>query len=129
MSSSLANLQPWTEVTGSVDTQAVQALFSGNGDVSAQDLSGAGFTYRHDWGNKRGQHILRLNWGSVNPRSRVFVAIGEGAAGGPDGGKFVGAARFTVHNVAPRAGGVDIWINIEWASDLRIYVDYLVVNP
>ena len=36
---------------------------------------------------------------------------------------------YTVHNVAPRAGGVDIWVNIEWDSDIRIYVDYLVINP
>jgi hypothetical protein len=34
-----------------------------------------------------------------------------------------------VHNVAPRAGGVDIWVNIEWSSDILLYVDYLVVNP
>lgn len=129
MSSNLANLQPWSEESGTVDVLAVQSLLGANGDVSAQALTGTGFTYRHDWGNRRGQHVLRLNWGSVNQRSRVFVAIGEGASGGPDGGKHMGAARFTLHNVVPRAGGVDIWINIEWGSDLRLYVDYLVVNP
>jgi hypothetical protein len=59
----------------------------------------------------------------------VLVSIGEGAAGGPDNGKFLGAARYTLHNVAPRAGGVDIWVNIEWGSDIPLYVDYLVVNP
>jgi hypothetical protein len=93
------------------------------------ELSGNGFTYRHDWGLRRGQWKLRLNWGDVNPRSRVFVAIGEGAGAGPDAGKFLGDARYTLHNVAPRAGGVDIWVNIEWSSDIRLYVDYLVVNP
>ncbi len=92
-------------------------------------LSGNGFTYRHDWGVRRGQWILRLNWNAVTPRSQVFVAIGEGAAGGPDAGKFIGAARYSVHNVAPRAGGVDIWVNIEWEADIPLYVDYLVVNP
>lgn len=92
-------------------------------------LAGAGFTYRHNWGAKRGQWTLRLNWGSVNARSRVLVSIGEGTAAGPDAGKFIGAARYTVHNVAPRAGGVDIWVNIEWSADILLFVDYLVVNP
>lgn len=92
-------------------------------------LSGAGFTYRHDWGRLRGQMVLRLNWGEVNARSQVFVSVGEGAAGGSDAGKFIGSARYTVHNVAPRAGGVDIWVNIEWDADIPLYADYLVVNP
>jgi hypothetical protein len=95
----------------------------------APELAGDGFTYRHNWGARRGQWVLRLNWAAVNPRSRVFVAIGEGAGSGPDDGKFIGSARYTLHNVAPRAGGVDIWINIEWGSDIALYVDYLVVNP
>ena len=129
MSSNLSDLQPWVEEYQSAAPQSEPSLFSASSDVTAQGLAGTGFSYRHDWGNRRGQHVLRLNWGSVNQRSRVFVAIGEGAPGGPDGGKHLGAARFTVHNVVPRAGGVDIWINIEWGSDLRIYVDYLVINP
>ncbi len=106
----------------------IRALFKAP-ETAPESLAGSGFTYRHDWGNKHGQWTLRLNLSGVTPRSRVFVAIGEGAAGGPDGGKFIGGARYTVHNVAPRNGGVDIWINIEWSSDLRIYADYLVVNP
>ncbi len=92
-------------------------------------LSGTGFSYRHDWGLRRGQWTLRLNWGAVSPRSHVLVSIGEGAPGGPDNGKLVGGARYTLHNVAPRAGGVDIWVNIEWGSDIPLYADYLVVNP
>lgn len=116
------------------DTQAakkgeVRSLLKAGGDVSAQDVAGSGFTYRHDWGNKHGSWKLNLNMGGVSQRSRVFVAIGEGAAGGPDGGKFIGAAKYTLMNVAPRAGGVDIWVNIDWGSDIRIYVDYLVINP
>ncbi|WP_156648938.1 hypothetical protein [Massilia sp. Leaf139] len=93
------------------------------------ELSGSGFTYRHDWGSRRGQWVLRLDWPDVGPRSQVFVSVGEGVAGGTDAGKFIGAARYTVHNVAPRAGGVDIWVNIEWEADIPLYADYLVVNP
>lgn len=110
-----------------VQQAAVQPLF---GTASPEpELSGTGFTYRHDWGTRRGQWRLQLNWADVGPRSQVFVAIGEGAGAGPDDGKFIGGARYTLHNVAPRAGGVDIWVNIEWNSDIRLYVDYLVVNP
>jgi hypothetical protein len=94
--------------------------------ASPQNLAGNGFTTRFDWGDKNGQWILNLNWGAVTRNSRIFVAIGEGA---PGGGKFIGAARYTVHNVAPQDGRVSIWINIEWSSPIRLYVDYLVVNP
>lgn len=111
--------------------QAIDQVASRPHGAGAPDpaLTGTGFSYRHDWGPRRGQWTLRLNWGSVNPRSRVLVAISEGMAGGPDNGKFIGAARYTVHNVAPRAGGVDIWVNIEWSADILLYADYLVINP
>jgi hypothetical protein len=92
----------------------------------AQELFGTGFTYRHDWGDRNGQWVLNLNWGAVNRESRVFVEIGECAAGG---GKFIGAARYTVYNVAPHDGVVSIWINVEWGSPIRVCADYLVVNP
>ncbi len=108
--------------------QAALRPLSGAG-APQPELSGAGFTYRHDWGLRRGDWTLQLDWPDVNPRSQVFVAIGEGAPGGPDAGKFIGAARYTLHNVAPRAGGVDIRVNIEWESDISLYADYLVVNP
>ncbi len=117
----------FAEVSQEAAQGAVHPLF---GAASPEpELSGTGFTYRHNWGPRRGQWTLRLNWASVNARSRVLVSIGEGAAGGVDAGKFIGAAKYTLHNVAPRAGGVDIWINIEWSSDILLYVDYLVVNP
>ena len=123
-----SSARPTSFEEGSAEAKqaAVRPLLS-----AAQEpaLSGTGFTYRHNWGPRRGQWTLRLNWGDVNPRSHVFVSISEGAAGGPDAGKFIGAARYTLHNVAPRDGGVDIWVNIEWSSDILLYADYLVVNP
>jgi hypothetical protein len=109
-----------------VKTEEVIQLFGSKDGVSTQELIGTGFSYRHDWGDRKGQQILNLNWGAVNRNSRVFVAIGEGASGG---GKFVGNARFTVHNVAPQDGRVSIWVNIEWGEPIRLYVDYLVINP
>ncbi|UVW27404.1 hypothetical protein [Massilia sp. H6] len=95
----------------------------------APGLDGMGFTYRHDWGSRHGEWLLRLNWADLSARSQVFVAVGEGMPGGRDEGKFIGGARYTVHNVAPRAGGVDIWVSIDWNEDIPLFVDYLVVNP
>jgi hypothetical protein len=118
---------PFEDVIQAAEQTAVRPLLGAASPEPA--LSGTGFTYRHNWGRRRGQWTLRLNLGGVNPRSRVLASIGEGAAGGPDAGKFIGAARYTLHNVAPRAGGVDIWVNVEWGSDILLYVDYLVVNP
>ena len=110
------------------ERQAALRPLSGAG-AAQPELGGAGLTYRHDWGLRRGEWTLQLDWPDVNPRSQVFVSIGEGAPGGPDAGKFVGAARFNLHNVAPRAGGVDIRVNVEWEADIALYADYLVVNP
>lgn len=109
---------PWAVAEASVGAEGLQPA-----------LQGTGFTYRHDWGMRRGEWLLRLNWDQIQPGSQVFVAIGEGVPGGPPAGKFIGAARYTVHNVAPRWNGVDVWVNIEWSADISLYVDYLVVNP
>ena len=109
---------PWAVAEASVGAEGLQPA-----------LQGTGFTYRHDWGMRRGEWLLRLNWDLIQPGSRVFVTVGEGVPGGPPAGKFIGAARYTLHNVAPRWNGVDIWINIEWSADISLYVDYLIVNP
>lgn len=120
----------FAELRQDVDEGAVHRLPGAAAAGQPQpELSGTGFTYRHNWGLRRGQLVLRLNWSVITPRSRVLVAIGEGAAGGVDAGKFIGSARYTLHNVAPRTGGVDTWVNIEWSSDIPLYVDYLIINP
>lgn len=35
----------------------------------------------------------------------------------------------TLHNVAPRDGGVDIWVNIEWGSGAIALDEKYVVSP
>lgn len=117
---------PTAVIEQSVDEQKVLELFKLGEGVSTEALTGNGFTYRHDWGDRNGQWTLNLNWGAITDNSRVFVAIAEGKAGG---GKFIGSAKYTLHNVAPSNGRVSIWVNIEWSSPIRLYVDYLVVNP
>jgi hypothetical protein len=117
---------PAAQTIQEVDLEQVRQLLPAKEGIATQELFGTGFSYRHDWGDRNGQNILQLNWEFVNPDSRVFVAIGEGA---PGGGKFIGNARYTLHNVAPFNGGVSIWVDIEWGSPIRLYVDYLVINP
>ncbi|HVH03751.1 MAG TPA: hypothetical protein VM891_12550 [Amaricoccus sp.] len=116
----------YAEDSAAVVEAAVARLQQGG--AATRDLAGSGFTYRHDWGDRNGSWKLFLNWNAINGRSRVFVAISEGAAGGPDAGKFIGAAKFSLFNVAPTNGGVDIWFNIDWSSPIRLYADYLVIN-
>lgn len=129
--SSSAPPTSWMEARQDVAPGAVRQLpgLEASPLAPQPELSGTGFTYRHDWGARRGQWVLRLNWDLIQPPSRVFVAIGEGVPGGPNAGKFIGAARYTLHNVATRWNGVDIWVNIEWSSDISLYVDYLIINP
>jgi hypothetical protein len=95
-------------------------------DSAADDLSGVAFSYRHHWGNWNGQRIYNLTWNAINRDSRIFVATSEG---NPGEAKFIGDARYTVHNVAPYDGGVRVRINIEYDAPIGLSIDYLVVNP
>lgn len=115
-----------TEKTQDAKEKEVRQIFKAPEGVEARELFGTGFTYRHDWGDVNGQWKLNLNWNVITNNSRIFVAIGEGA---PGGGKFLGGARYTLHNVAPNNSQVGIWVNIEWNSPIRLYADYLVINP
>lgn len=126
---SSAILAGYTTVVQEIDEAAVVPLPGGT--VQQQVLEGYGYTYRQNWGARNGEVILTLTSPRlplITPRSRIFVAISEGVAGGPDNGKFIGAARFTVRNVAPRGNAVDIWVSIEWPSPILLYADYLVIN-
>jgi hypothetical protein len=116
----------FAQETRPLDVTNLRGHFKAGAQAVPADVAGAGFTYRQDWGNWNGQAVLTLTWSGFTNDTRVFVAIGEGA---PGGGKFVGAARFTLHNVAPQAGNVAIWVEIEWNYPIRLYVDYLIVNP
>ncbi len=125
MSSSLISL-PTSQETQNVKSEDVRQLFVPKEGISPEGAYLTGWGYRHDWGNYNGQGTYHLNWSAVKPGSLVFVSIGEGAHGG---GKFIGSARYTLHNVAPGDGVVSIWVNIEWGTPIRLYVDYLVIDP
>jgi hypothetical protein len=82
------------------------------------------FGISQDWGLKRGTWVLVLETPSITRTSLVFASCSEG----PPGGKFVGAARFSIENVAPFDGGVKVRVNIDWPSPLALSVDYLVAT-
>lgn len=95
--------------------------------LTAQDLQGFGFSYRHNWGPRNGWWILNLTSNAFTADTRAFVAISEGPTG--SGGKFIGNARYSVYNIAPDTGVVSIRVFIDWSSPIGLVVDYLFVNP
>ncbi len=120
---------PTIQESQEANLEEVGQLGMSQDGASVATFFGNGYRYRHDWGLKKGQHILPLSWGLITPNSLVFVAIGEGNPPLPANGKFIGSARYTVHNVSPQSGLVKVWVNIEWASPIRLYVDYFVFKP
>ncbi len=115
------------EVIQQVDESQIKSLFPAELDVSAESFAGNGFTYRHDWGNHKGQKNYTLNWGAINAGSRAFVSATEFGGGANEG--FIGGARYTVHNVATRNGAILVKVNIEHDNPIRLRIDYFVVNP
>ncbi len=101
-------------------------LLKPTGPGKPKELYGTGYTERIDWGNKHGQWRLTLWDDWINCNSQVFVSATEWDQNGCG---FVGDARYTVHNIAPFNGGVTVRVNIEWGSDIRVRLDYLVINP
>jgi hypothetical protein len=88
------------------------------------------FTYRHAWSN---QHNGRVNlrvtgFFGIRPDWNVFVSAGQARVhGDATAGMFIGAARFTVNNVAPESDAMLVQLTIEWDAPLSVITDYLVV--
>ena len=96
------------------------------GAVGTLGLSPYSYSARVYWGYKKGSWALTLYDSRITANSRVFVSASELGA---NGYRLVGAAKYTVHNVAPRNGLVTIWLTIDWGSPLRTVADYLVIQP
>jgi hypothetical protein len=114
-----------SEETQSVNAGEVCDLFKRKNGVFFEELAGTWLTYRHDWGEQKGQCILHLKWSEISPNARIFVSIAEGS---PTGEKIIGKAKFSLHNVVPSDGIVSIWVDIQWDEPLRLYADYLVIS-
>ncbi|GET38306.1 hypothetical protein [Microseira wollei] len=77
------------------------------------------YVYRAYFGKFKGTQVRRLNWSIIKKTSHVFVEATEG---------HMGAAPYTVQNVDPQDGFVDVRLTVDWGSPIDVYIDYLVIN-
>ena len=107
--------------SGSLDPKGNQAIEAQvNSSLGAQYISPNNMhSYKHYWGQYNGTVKSTLFWPVVTASSRVFASCSEG---------FLGAARYTVHNVIPGNGYIQLWTDIQWGSRISLYCDYLVIN-
>jgi hypothetical protein len=115
-----------SEANANAHEEDLKSLFSNDG-VGASGLVGNGFTYRHDWGNRRGKWKLNLHMGGITCNSRVWVTATEFGGGQQCG--FIGDAAYTVQNVATSNGVISVQVVIDWPDPIRVRLDYLIVNP
>ena len=121
-------------VTAELDDANITPLFRESAEerrLTYPDWSG-----RIDWGYLRGWWRLNLHSSRIHRQSHVFASISELSELGEHNVEepatlepMLGNAPFTLHNVAPYAGGVFVLVHIDWPSDLWTQVTYLVVNP
>ena len=120
-----------TTLTGShmpTEIHTIESLAlktEGNKESAGQPLtSNAG--YFATWkGN--GNITLNINCGGINAASNVMISISEyGNAGNAVNSRFMGAAKFAVNNICPRAGGVVINMDITWSAPILIYISMLI---
>ena len=82
------------------------------------------------WGSGRGKivhHVQTNGTEGVRPDSSVFAAVTEVDHQNFQT-PFIGNARVFVCNVAPGAGYVDVWVHIDWDSDLPYRLTLLIVD-
>ena len=118
MSDATSNVEE-SEDEATVNDSQVVRLFGGDTVGAEAIISGTMLAYRQDWGRKKGIHTLRLNWGEIDVDSLVLAAVKEGP--------FVGSAHYLLYNVAPRRGGVDIRVHVNWDTPLPLLVDYFAI--
>lgn len=73
-----------------------------------------------------GTQIVRVKADACRPTSKVFVSCTEYNTATREA--FVGDARMTVCNVVPHSGSFEVWIQIDWRSDLPILISWMVAN-
>ena len=87
--------------------------------------------YAHINYGLNGTGNYNLSWDAINHLSSVVITAAEGrepsengrvlgASDSPE--RFIGAAQFSVHNVAPYDGGVTFRLEIDWGSPLNTWV-------
>ena len=75
------------------------------------------------WGALNGMRTFDLTWDQIHHDSVVVITASEGdppiSSAAPT--RFVGDARFTVNNIAPRDGVLSFRVTIEWGSPLNLW--------
>ena len=86
------------------------------------------------WGYHRGIKRYQLNWPAVTRKSVVLISAAE--AEGPEFGaftftpnRFVGAAVFSVENIAPTDGAVVFVVHVNWPHPLPLWTDLTLFDP
>jgi hypothetical protein len=102
----------------STQNGAAKANVFGNGSTA--------FSTFYTWRANGVHQQVRFANASVNANSRVLVNISE-YSNTPQG-RFIGAARMAVYNIAPYQGGFLAWVEIDWQNPLLIRFD-VVVDP
>ncbi len=81
------------------------------------------------FGSGHGSVIQRVQvngTASVTPRSNVFASVCEQNRDTQT--RFIGSARMYVCNIAPGAGLVDVWVQIDWDNDLEFELTLLIAD-
>jgi hypothetical protein len=82
------------------------------------------------WGKANGRVQCNLSDPDINHQSVVVVTASEGddsdSTASPQ--RFVGAANFTVSDIAPNDGGVSFIVNIDWDNPLNLWTDIAIMK-
>jgi hypothetical protein len=84
------------------------------------------------WSLHRGRVKLDLTWHEISRNSVVVITASQGdppITSPLRPARWVGAANFTVSNVAPRDGGVIFVVNIDWSEPLNLWTYITVFDP
>jgi hypothetical protein len=93
--------------------------------------------YFFNYGPNETQNF-NFSWDIITHQSSVVVTASEGRELPEEGHvvlstespeRFIGAAQFSVHNVAPYDGGVTFRVEIDWSSLLSLWVCITVFDP
>jgi hypothetical protein len=76
----------------------------------------------------RGRVIVTFKDARIRTSSRVVASAGEHRATRLVAPNIIGQARILAANVSPRDGEVDVWVEIDWGTDLEIHVS-IIVDP
>jgi hypothetical protein len=74
----------------------------------------------------RGRLIVTFKDGRIRSSSRIVASAGELRATRLVAPNIIGSARILTANVCPREGEVDVWVEIDWGTDLEIHVTIMV---